>query len=735
MFVSVGGVLYAQSPDWPYGRPAVGTIDTGSLVITDIVDETPNTALFTMRGFKPSVGMEVIATLGWKDNPNRLFAGTVLSVQEVYTDTPAAKRWNVSCIDYTWQLNRHKVIKQYTTLSATAIAVDLIASFATSDFTTGHVAAGLEVLDAITFTNQDLPGALTALAKRIGGHWYVDYFKDIHLFITETTDAPLELNSAHPSLTDYAVTRDVSPIITRVLSEGGGVAASADAAPGDTLLRVDSDVWYNAAGGMVTSGSQRVTYAAAGQGYTPDFSIWTPQTSPVTLSFNAVVWVPALNLFVAVGPGSGTGSIMTSPNGVTWTSVTAPAIQYTDIAYSSSLGLLVAVGTGPAGAATSPDGVIWTSRTVPSSSWSGIVWAPALSLFVAVAFTGTNRVMTSPDGIAWTGRTASAANAWLKVAWSPALGLLAAVCDDTVSNCVMTSPDGTTWTTRTTTIEHAAGIAWSPTLGLFVTVGIDSFGCGSSPDGIVWTARTAAGPNNQFDHVRWIPELGLFIAPAFAPVGGATHGLTLMTSVDGINWVSYAKTESAAHDVAWSPTLGLLVLVGGYNAGQPVVLTNQSIIYAVLTGIPPSGAGSILYAIAQGDNVNLLVQVDDLAAQAAAKALLDPLNLVPDWHGEIEDYLQDGRVSYAEAIARGEAQLALLDSAQISIAYKSRDPLTRSGKSIYISIADVEGYFLIQQVSIADFSANSSLYPTFTVQLAATRFTFEDLLRVARLAA
>jgi len=45
---------------------------------------------------------------------------------------------------------------------------------------------------------------------------------------------------------------------------------------------------------------------------------------------------------------------------------------------------------------TSPDGITWTSRSASeASSWYSVAWSPELGLFVAVASSGTNRVMTS----------------------------------------------------------------------------------------------------------------------------------------------------------------------------------------------------------------------------------------------------------------------------------------------------------------------------------------------------
>jgi hypothetical protein len=44
---------------------------------------------------------------------------------------------------------------------------------------------------------------------------------------------------------------------------------------------------------------------------------------------------------------------------------------------------------------TSSNGINWTSQTsAADNAWNGIAWAPKLGLFAAVSSDGTNRVMT-----------------------------------------------------------------------------------------------------------------------------------------------------------------------------------------------------------------------------------------------------------------------------------------------------------------------------------------------------
>jgi hypothetical protein len=94
------------------------------------------------------------------------------------------------------------------------------------------------------------------------------------------------------------------------------------------------------------------------------------------------------------------GTPMRSVNAV------VPNSSWGGIAWSPELGLFAAVANSGVGnrVMTSPDGIYWTTRTsAADNNWRAIAWSPVLGLFAAVAYSGSgDRVMTSPDGIYWT---------------------------------------------------------------------------------------------------------------------------------------------------------------------------------------------------------------------------------------------------------------------------------------------------------------------------------------------
>ena len=229
-----------------------------------------------------------------------------------------------------------------------------------------------------------------------------------------------------------------------------------------------------------------------------DQTSWVARTSAADLGWDSVAY--GNGIFVAVGAAAGYGfaGVMTSPDGITWTSRVAAISGATWGGVTFGNGIFVAVssccGIGN-GVMTSSDGITWTSRNSVASqsdNWNDVTFGNGL--FVAVADDRTYRVMTSPDGITWTARTAAAANSWRSVTYGE--GLFVAVGYSGSSNGVMTSPDGITWTARVSAENNSwRGITYAN--GLFVAVSTDGVNrVMTSPNGITWTAEKASAANS-----------------------------------------------------------------------------------------------------------------------------------------------------------------------------------------------------------------------------------------------
>lgn len=197
---------------------------------------------------------------------------------------------------------------------------------------------------------------------------------------------------------------------------------------------------------------------------------WIARSAASASTWISVCWASSLALFCATAVD---GSVMTSTDGSIWTSRTpAETNQWYSVCWSSSLTLFVAVARALAGGGThyvmtSPDGINWTSRDAVTAAWESVCWSPDLALFCAVSVDG--KVMTSSNGTTWTERTAAEANWWASVCWSPGLGLFCAV-SRAGTHTVMTSPDGITWTAQNGVGADWNSVCWSEELGIFVAV-------------------------------------------------------------------------------------------------------------------------------------------------------------------------------------------------------------------------------------------------------------------------
>jgi hypothetical protein len=221
---------------------------------------------------------------------------------------------------------------------------------------------------------------------------------------------------------------------------------------------------------------------------------------------------------VAVG---GSGTILTGPDGITWTSRTSGTSEgLLGVTYGNST--FVVVGTNGT-ILTSPDGTSWTSRTSGTSiQLTGVTYGN--STFVAVGHSGT--ILTSPDGTSWTSRTSGTTETLWGVTYGNSTFM--AVGD---SGSILTSSDGTTWTSRSSgTSNNFYGVTFANST--FVAVG----GMGTiltSPDGISWTSRTSG--------TTWVLAGVTYGNSTFVVVG--EYG-EIFTSSDGTSWTSRTSGTS-----------------------------------------------------------------------------------------------------------------------------------------------------------------------------------------------
>jgi hypothetical protein len=265
-------------------------------------------------------------------------------------------------------------------------------------------------------------------------------------------------------------------------------------------------------------------------------------------------------LFVVVGHNGGdSGSIYTSPDGITWTprhSSSFPNFtlgELRKVIYAN--GRFVAVGWTYA-AYTSENGIDWVGGLTPGLATGLEVGffdiCYGQGKFVATDGRGSSNILTSVDGLYWT-RQRTLSGVWGRIAYGDGIFVVLSDPSSSQSSRWLTSSDATVWS--------YGGIFPSPfrlsgltrAKGLFVAVGTDSSTRSgvivSSPDGTAWTEHDY-GRTNALGQVECLN--GLFIA---------TGDSVLATSTNGIDWESRMTTNMISRFAFGN---GTLVGISGY---------------------------------------------------------------------------------------------------------------------------------------------------------------------------
>lgn len=178
---------------------------------------------------------------------------------------------------------------------------------------------------------------------------------------------------------------------------------------------------------------------------------------------------------------------------------------------------------------------------------------------------------------------------------------------------------------------------------------------------------------------------------------------------------------------------GMFAEAGGSAVGGRNLFTYTTISTTSGAG-SLTGCSGILYDIAAGEAVDLIVDVTDGAAETALATLLGG-----GLSGQATNYLQDGRLSESEATARASADLDTFGSALEDVAFTYQTPqrYARAGRSVTLSVSSplsVAGTFSIQAITLTPRGVPSSTNFEFhqQVELGSFSRTLNDLLRQLR---
>jgi hypothetical protein len=759
VYVSIGG----DQVGWVRDDPQVGTL-INSLSITQQLDEVPDTATLRINAAVPPAGGEVVIALG-SQNGRRLFAGYGLTRQQLYAaDKPANIQADFSAVDYTWLLAFAKVTKQYRNVSGTAIINDLIATYgAANGFTTHAVQANLPALE-ITFTDEDVPNAITRLMRRLGGHWFVDYAKDVHAWIGEdaTMTPPMALTPTHPSLADVRATVDQTQALTRCYVEHRGSSLLAGVAAGETILPVEAIDAFVVAPDVFL----KVTLPGADGG-------------AKHLNFSGVVASPGGTL---VGPGaapSGGPTLTLSGGGAIEIGAHGYAFTWVSPSGETKPGPAAAI-TIPSGLATptiAPNLLQGFGTVKPPSLGGANCWKPGDLVEWAYSY-----AYTAPFGYHPAANNATPL--------SPIRGIVAETSpyhwitpgDSAKSIQVQVPYSNDAACGRLFYFHRVNGGPWQCWYYENGTVNYPGGGYPPAPDmsspdayGNTSTPIPTATPVS-----RTVVVGGIATGPASVTsrklyrTKANQAALLLVTTLANNTATTYTDAAADATLGATAPagdTSGLQAPTGTVNAGSTSVIVastgpfaatggwalagEQALRYTglgagALTGIPATGRGAVVgpiqyntairaaplltgvtvdEPIEAGAEIYAVVRVDDEAGQATLAARLGVAT------GIREEWIQDRRLSYGEAKARGQATLAVRPLDALSISYRCRDISTSVGKTITVNLpapTNIVGTFRIQAVTITNFRPRPEQPPTFLVQASSTRFTFEDWLRIMK---
>ncbi len=290
----------------------------------------------------------------------------------------------------------------------------------------------------------------------------------------------------------------------------------------------------------------------------------------------------SITSLIMVTTTDATKTIVTSPDGVNWTSISIAGIGTNGIrgvAYSASQGLWVAVG-GVSSVLISSNGINWTPVRASVGIGECVAYSPDQNLW---AIGGSSSfIYTSPNGIDWTPRTTglstSGTEVCLDIVYSSQQKLwIAAGNDNNIGGAtIITSPDAITWTSRTTAFKICHGVAYSIQQNLWVAVGYAASGTGYiqlSSDGITWSTAPTYTTSVNYMGVAYSEKQNVWIAIA--------QGSTVYRSTDARVWTSISTPAAGIlYKITYNPVQDLWIAVG---ATQTVITSKNGLVWSRIT--------------------------------------------------------------------------------------------------------------------------------------------------------
>lgn len=237
--MQIEGVSYLAG-----GSPGQWMVDMESVSVDlDIAAQQPraqfDVVIWNQAITRPKAGQEAVFLAA---DGTREFGGIILQVEETEME-PTIMRYSCTCGDYTRWFDRHLVRATYESQPANQLIESIVASYVNTagnsrTFTTQNVQAAPET-PLMQFYYMPPSQALSQLAQMLGWGWFIDSYRDLHFYQSQTFTSPLPDNllnaddlydnpslatSDLPNWVDLTIGEDVSQLKNRCFVIGVYIA-------------------------------------------------------------------------------------------------------------------------------------------------------------------------------------------------------------------------------------------------------------------------------------------------------------------------------------------------------------------------------------------------------------------------------------------------------------------------------------------------------------------------------
>ena len=617
-----------------------------AITISEQLNVPPSCSI-TAHEITPEVGSTALVDVGTGVE----FEGIVQTVVQRYEEQLDQLVYDLQLSDFVWLLNRRRPFGCFENVPADQVVLSIMGSF-TEGFTTTAVQAGLANV-TVNFDGTLLfSEALQAIAKEINAKWYLES-KDLHFFTEEVVALPDDLTLDNDFLNrdlPISLVTDLSQIRTRQYGKGRGGTLVETIQPGDTTIQVAALDDFEPSGQVIV-GCQVLSYGGK------QTQVDTParEAGP-----GAVTVGPLFD-----GPDIQAGPIVATP--IYKVSFIKNGVE-TDLG-TPKTGILSAIGQGRGSRAGPAEGA--GPGEFPTAAGQ-VLYQPVIETTAGLHWiTGASFNSAGPIGL-------TSGHVVVEYNWAPT-----DPADPRVTGI------GIYRTKR----SGGSQSFYSLVSGLTVpTAGALVFDDKVSDESL--GSRAPEFFRTGFQDFARSRRVGVQMELTNIPLGAVGDGVTarkIYRSVKGgpfilITTLNDNETTTFIDTRATGEPFDGILDTGDEHPGSLASVTTFYLI-----NIPSSGTGSITATALEGSDVNLWVQVDDLAAQTTLAGLEggDGIHEGP--------IFVDTELDLAAMTATCTALLLKYSSSTKTLNFSSRDPKLQVGLVIHANLpaiaTDTEGIF------------------------------------------